>query len=196
MSVGASPEHAPTRGTHLPGEIGIWIFVCGDLLVFTLFFVLIALGNRDQPALFALSRAHLDMRLGLLNTVLLLTASWLVAAGVGDARSDHDARAKAKFAMAIGCAFGFIADKATEWSALLGAGRSPATNDFFMYYFVFCGIHLFHVVLGILFLGAMIRACARGVRDGGRDRLIESGGVFWHLVDLLWIVLFALLYLI
>jgi len=196
MVEGTSPQPAVGHTTHLPGEIGIWIFVCGDLMVFTLFFVLIALGNRDQAALFAQSRALLDVRLGLLNTLLLLTGSWLVAAGVGDARNDQDARARVKFAFAIGCALGFIADKAIEWSALLGAGKTPATNDFYMYYYVFCGIHLFHVVLAILFLGAMIRACARGVRDAGRDRLVESGGVFWHLVDLLWIVLFALLYLI
>jgi nitric oxide reductase NorE protein len=184
------------RAPRVPGEAGIWIFVGGDLAVFTLFFVLIALGQREHPALFAHSRAALNLRLGLANTLLLLTGSWAVAGGVGHARRGRDRAARRCLLLGIACGLGFVANKAIEWSALIGAGTTPATNDFFSVYFVFTGIHLFHVLLGCAVLAIMARACEQSEPSPPRDRLIESGGVFWHLVDLLWIVLFALLYLL
>lgn len=184
---------APPR---IPGEPGIWIFIAGDLMVFTLFFVLIALGNGDEAAVYARGRAGLDVGLGVANTLLLLTGSWLVASGVEAARNRFDRAAGRYFLGGALCGLGFIANKFIEWSHLVAQGFSPQSDDFHMVFFVFTGIHLFHVALGTIYMIVLSRACAKRAGGPERDRFVECGGLFWHLVDLLWIVLFALLYLI
>lgn len=194
----ATGEAARADGTprEVPGEIGIWMLIGGDLLVFTLFFVLIVTGNIAQPQVFADARSSLDIGLGVVNTLLLLTGSYCVAIGVEYARRGRDLPAQRLFALAILSGLGFIANKIVEWSHKIGAGITPETNDFYMLFFVFTGIHLIHVVLGTIFLAVMLRACRRQPAGPSRDLMIEIGGLFWHLVDLLWIILFALLYLI
>jgi nitric oxide reductase NorE protein len=186
----------PPVARHLPGEAGIWIFVAGDLLVFSVFFVLIALGARDETRVFQHSRATLDLWIGVANTVLLLTGSWLVATGVEKCRKDHAPDDSRYFTLAALCGLLFGIDKIIEWTRKIDAGLTPATNDFYMYFFVFTSIHLLHVVIGIAVL-MVLRAVARRPVLARRDiRTLESGATFWHLVDLLWVFLFALLYLL
>jgi nitric oxide reductase NorE protein len=72
----------------------------------------------------------------------------------------------------------------------------PLTNDFFMYFFIFTGIHLLHVVVGVVVLIFLLKVSQRPTLNSRDVRTLESGGIFWHLVDLLWIMLFALLYLL
>lgn len=183
-------------GTRVPGELGIWFFVGGDLIVFSVFFILIALGSHDQAEVFAPSRARLDVWIGVANTLLLLTGSWFVAMGVESCRQARQPVATRYFSLAALCGLGFAANKVFEWSRKIGAGITPATNDFFMYFFIFTGIHLLHVLVGTGVL-LMIRSVSRQPVMGPRQiRTIESGAIFWHLVDLLWIALFALFYLI
>lgn len=187
---------SPAAATRIPGEPGIWLFVAGDLIVFSTFFILIALGQREQSALFFQSRAQLDLGAGLFNTLLLLTGSWCVALGVQRCRNAVVGTASRFFSLGILCGLGFVANKGLEWKAKFAQGISPKTNDFFMYYFVFTGIHLLHVLAGIGVL-CMIRSLSQhSVLNARQMRTLESGATFWHLVDLLWIVLFALLYLL
>ncbi|TVT70588.1 MAG: cytochrome c oxidase subunit 3 family protein [Denitromonas halophila] len=184
-----------TKG-RIPGEIGIWLFVMGDLMVFSVFFILIAIGQKEHAALFNASRAQFDMWVGVFNTFLLLTGSWFVAIGVARCRAGLSAGGARNFTLGILCGVGFVANKAVEWGGKISDGLSPATNDFYMFFFVFTGIHLLHVLVGLVVLFVVRSASCRptiGVRE---LRTIESGAVFWHLVDLLWVVLFALLYLL
>lgn len=189
------PAPAPPKN-HVPGEVGIWLFVAGDLLVFGVFFVVIALGHVEQPEVFAQSRASLDMWVGVLNTLLLLTASWFVAVGVAKCRSTGERVASHYFSLAILCGVLFAANKIYEWGGKISSGITPATNDFYMLFFIFTGIHLLHVVVGIGVLLLMRSVSRRPDLARGDIRTIESGATFWHLVDLLWIVLFALFYLL
>lgn len=180
---------------HLPGEEGVWVFIFGDLLVFTAFFITYAVSRSDEPGLFAASQDLLDRKLGLLNTLLLLTSSWFVALGVHAVRR-QDRRARTLLACGIACGIGFVAVKAFEYAAKIGAGITLNTNGFFIFYYMFTGIHLIHVLLG---LGVLIYIFTRFERSGrwpGGMTLLESGTAFWHMVDLLWVVLFALLYLL
>ncbi|WP_114970554.1 cytochrome c oxidase subunit 3 [Rhodoferax ferrireducens] len=189
----AAGHHATTR---IPGELGIWMFVAGDLIVFSVFFILIALGQKEKSDLFLQSRVQLDLGAGLLNTLLLLTGSWFVAIGVQRCRTGLSATASRFFSLGILCGVGFVANKGLEWNAKFAHGINPATNYFFMYFFVFTGIHLLHVLVGIGVL-FMLRSVSRNpLMNARRIRTLESGATFWHLVDLLWIVLFALLYLL
>lgn len=196
----ANTDNVKAGKPRIPGELGVWMFVAGDLIVFSLFFVLITLGQSEQAEIFSQSRATLDLEAGVLNTVLLLTGSWFAAIGVDKAREQATGNGSGNgsgyFSLAILCGLGFVANKAVEWSDKISAGLNPATNDFYMYFFVFTGIHLLHVIVGLGVL-VLIRAVSRRHPISPSDiRTIESGAIFWHLVDLLWIVLFALLYLL
>ncbi len=181
---------------HIPGEIGIWLFVAGDLLVVAVLFIVIALGHVDQPQVFAEARTTLDMWVGVLNTLLLLTGSWFVAVGVDKSRTTGKPVASHYFSLAILCGVAFAVNKTFEWGGKISAGFTPATNDFYMYFFIFTGIHLLHVIVGIGVL-LLVRSVSRRPALTRRDvATMESGATFWHLVDLLWIVLFALFYLL
>ena len=200
-------NHTPDAGTFankspvkpavkIPGELGIWLFVAGDLIVFAVFFIVIALGHKEQANIFAQSRAALDLWVGVLNTLLLLTGSWFVAVAVDKCRLKHHQAVSRCFTLSILCGLSFVANKSFEWGNKIKAGITPETNDFYMYFFVFTGIHLLHVLIGIGIL-FIIRSVSRRPTLRERDiRTLENGATFWHLVDLLWVVLFALLYLL
>jgi nitric oxide reductase NorE protein len=90
--------------------------------------------------------------------------------------------------------FGF--DKILEYGGHLRAGITPATNNFFTYYYLFTGIHALHLFISICFLARMLQLSLKDVPTAEDVRFIECGASFWHLVDLLWIALFAILYLL
>ncbi len=184
------------RQSRIPGELGIWFFIAGDLMVFAVFFILIALGQREQSEVFSQSRLQLDLWVGISNTLLLLTSSWFVAMGVEKAKAEGSANLKRYFTLAILCGFAFVANKSIEWGGKINAGLSPMSNDFYMYFFMFTGIHLLHVLVGIGVLFLIRNTSRNQPLTPAQIRTIESGGLFWHLVDLLWIALFALLYLL
>ncbi|TVO63503.1 cytochrome c oxidase subunit 3 [Denitromonas ohlonensis] len=195
MRSAASPAVRPARD-HIPGEIGIWLFVAGDLLVFSAFFIVIALGYKTQIELFTQARATLDMWVGVLNTLFLLTGSWFVAKGVESCRETHGVSSHRYFALGILCGVLFVANKSFEWGLKISAGITPLTNDFFMYFFVFTGIHLVHVVVGLGVLLVARGVSRRPVLRAKDIRTVESAATFWHLIDLLWIVLFSMFYLL
>jgi nitric oxide reductase NorE protein len=191
----ATPGLKP-REKHVPGEVGIWLFVAGDLIVFAVFFIVIALGHVQQPEVFSQARNSLDMWVGVLNTLLLLTGSWFVAMGVDKCRTTRKPVVGGYFSLAILCGLAFAVNKSFEWGGKISAGFTPESNDFYMYFFIFTGIHLLHVIVGIGVL-LLVRSVSRRPSLSRRDiATMESGATFWHLVDLLWIVLFALFYLL
>jgi nitric oxide reductase NorE protein len=182
----------------MPGETGIWVVVCGDLLLFSLFFIVLLVYRADEELLFLTSQRSLDQFTGTLNTLLLLSSSLFVAMAVQTARAAPGKNRLAAAYLATGGALGlcFVVVKGFEWSARFSANQTISTNDFFMFYFMYTGIHLVHVLLGLLVLTLMFLAVRRPTLDPATVRLLECGGVFWHLVDLLWVILFALFYLL
>ena len=196
MTIRPMTEPHSSSNTRIPGEAGIWAFVTGDLLVFSVFFVLIAVGQAQQPEVFAASRARLDLWVGVVNTLLLLTGSWFVAMGVERCRTDGARNDGRDFALAILCGLGFVANKLFEWGHRIRDGLSPLTDDFYTYFFIFTGIHLLHVLVGLTVLCFLRAVSRRSALTRADLRTLESGAIFWHLVDLLWVMLFALLYLL
>lgn len=181
---------------HVPGEEGLWVFIGGDLVVFAAFFITFAVYWRQDSALFQASSALLDKRIGLTNTLLLLTSSWFVAQAVAAVRAGAGHRARSLLVGAIALGSGFVVLKGFEYHAKIAAGITLNTNGFFILYYMYTAIHLLHVVIG---LGALAFIITRFQPDGslkGGVALVEGGGAFWHLVDLLWLALFALLYLL
>ncbi len=170
--------------------------IFGDLLVFSVMFLSFVYQRREDPIAFQASAARLNQAYGLLNTVLLLTSSWFVALGIQAARRDDGRRAARAFRLATACALGFSAVKLLEYAEKVRADIVINSNDFYMYYFVLTGIHFMHVLIGLGVLTFMARHAAAGGIDARKLGHLESGASFWHLVDLLWIALFALLYLL
>ncbi len=179
----------------MPGEPGIWMFIFGDMLVFSLFFVTYAFYRAQDVDLFVASQAHLNQRFGVLNTFFMLTSSWFVATAVQSARRNRRGMSAACFASGFACGLGFAVVKLFEYGEKIRAGITPATNDFYMYYYVFTGIHFMHVLIGMGVLAYLARYAWTQDADAARIKNLESGASFWHVVDLLWIVLFALFYL-
>lgn len=196
MSDTARAASAPpsAEGRQIPGEPGIWVLALGDLVVFALFFGAIVVFRGEHTEVFARSQHQLHHTLGMVNTILLVTGSLLVALGIKAARAG--APATRVIVLALVCGTSFIVVKAGEYTSLVRDGHTPEQNDFFMYYFVFTGIHLMHLVVGLGALVFIIHLARRPVRTEQQTKLMESCGVYWHLVDVLWLGLFALLYLV
>jgi nitric oxide reductase NorE protein len=176
------------------GETGIWLVVFGDLVLFGLFFGMCAHGYYLDPSRFRADQSLLDRDIGLVNTLLLLTSSLFVALAV-DAARNQGQRIAGYFCTGVACGLGFVAIKSVEWAVKFQAGIGVSSSDFFMYFFTLCGIHLAHVVVGLIVLTIMWRHCQRQPLDRNVP-MLESGAIFWHLVDVLWVMLFALLYLV
>jgi nitric oxide reductase NorE protein len=181
---------------HLPGEEGIWLFIIGDLVMFTALFAIFLYYRTADLQAFRESHRLLNQDLGLANTALMLTSSWCVASAVRAAKLGRVQWVSRLLFGGIVCGIGFGIIKYFEWSAKISAGFSPQSNDFFMFYFTLTGIHLVHVIIGTLVLIFFARFDWSLAAPGGTAlRDLESGASFWHLVDLLWVVLFALVYL-
>jgi nitric oxide reductase NorE protein len=180
----------------VPGETGVWLFIFGDMMVFAACFIVFLVARSADPMLFEQSRNNAKVAFGAINTLLLLTGSWFVVRGVRAIHSGRQDLSPKLFAAAMACGAVFGVNKFIEWGDKLSAGHSPAENDYFMYFFIFTGLHFAHLVVGMVVLGFMLRAVRRPVLTKRHVRNIESGGTYWHLVDLLWVVLFALLYLV
>lgn len=191
----SSPAQAGAK-RHLPGEPGVWVFILGDMMVFALFFCVYLFYRSEDPQTYLAGQAKLNQTFGMLNTLLLLTSSLCVVTAVEAVRAGRTRLAPALFGGAFLCGFGFGVVKFFEYGEKIHAGIGLTTSDFFMYYFVLTGVHFLHVTIG---MGVLIFLWSRSRRpmNGPQDlSLIESGASYWHMVDVLWIVLFPLLYLI
>ncbi|WP_019875136.1 cytochrome c oxidase subunit 3 [Sporichthya polymorpha] len=192
MTLTENPRDVRTdRPAAIPGEPGLWLFMFADMLLFAALFGIVIYVRDDQPAMFAESQATLNQTLGLINTLLLLTGSLFVAMAVHGNRTGAG-RPDRLVLGAIGCGFGFLAIKALEWGSSIADGHTVSTNDFFQAYYMLTGIHLAHVTIGLGLLFAMWRELGR---PQPRRGFLEGSGCYWHLVDLLWVVLFPLIYL-
>lgn len=172
------------------------MFVMGDLLMFTIFFSLYLQAKNKSPLLFDESQAALNPTFGVINTIVLLTSSLFVVLAVQSAHRGLRERMLRFVIMTMACGALFSMLKSIEYRDKFSHGISIVTNEFFMYYFVITGLHMVHLVVGMLILFFFfITNKSSAVIHKDSIRSIESVATFWHLVDLLWIVIFPLLYL-
>lgn len=188
-TIDADPTARPLR-PHLPGDVNMWVFVLGDLVIFGAYFLIFMIYRNQERELFLESQQHLSLTIGVLNTLLLLASSWFIATSVQATRAGDFRRAIRLTLLGGGCGVLFLVIKAYEWATKIAQGHTFPSNDFFMFYYMLTGVHVFHVALGLVFLGVTY-AELRGTR---RVSMVETGATYWHMVDLLWIVIFALLY--
>jgi nitric oxide reductase NorE protein len=186
---------ADIEDPHIPGEAGMWVFIFGDMCLFLIYFSNYLVQRFGQVGPFAASQTLLDQNYGAINTMVLLASSLFVVIGLRAVRNHDTVLGSRMFGLAQLCAIAFIALKAGEWSNKVAHGITLATDTFFQYYFILTGLHLFHVVLGLAVLG-FIRAQARKPKiTAGRMMVVEGGCAWWHMVDLIWMILFPLMYL-
>ena len=186
---------------HLPAEEGLWLFIIGDLFIFSLFFLLLMDYRNQDPLTFFESQATLNQYLGAVNTLLLLTSSWFMALALRSVRYNWLKEAGHLILAALVCGLGFAIVKVIEYGEKFNTDLVPGTDDFYMYYYMFTGVHLFHLLIGmvvLIFIWRKNRAVklTRGFYNEKEIQFFEGGAIYWHLVDLLWIVLFTLIYLV
>ena len=181
------------RTTEVPVEPGFWLLVLGDMTMFAVFFGSFLVEERSAAEVFGAGRGELDQTIGTANTIVLLTGSLVVALGA-KALLEGRARAGSRLLFAgVGCAALFTVLKAVEYLQKLDAGTTPATDTFFTYYFALTGIHLMHVLVATGLIWHVARR-ARGGHTVGRP-WVQAAGVVWHAVDVIWLLLFAVVYL-
>ena len=201
-SVGLGPVLAPESDAlrvliekpRLRGDLGVWLVILLELLTFAILFVSFAFARTREVALFNASQATLNLNTGALNTALLITGSWCVASAVRAVQRNASALGARWLVGALVCGAGFVAVKLTEFAERLATGVDLSTNTFYMFYFFLTGFHFLHVVVGMLALAYLWVKTRRGDYGSHDCHALETGAAFWHMVDLLWIVLFPLVY--
>ncbi len=200
----ASPVTEPADEPEI-GKLGMWVFLASEVLFFGGLFVAYLYGRTHWPQGFALASRRTDVVLGTLNTALLLTSSAIVALAVACAEDERQRRWTAHLLLltaALGLAF--LAIKGVEWHAEWREHLVPGpafaldaagTQQFFALYFVMTGLHGVHMVVGVGVLLVLARGRSRG-RAWAGARQVEVAALYWHFVDVVWIFLYPLLYLV
>lgn len=190
------PEQAAAEAKPLASAPGILTFILADVIVFGVLFLGFMGERSGQLALFDQSSAMLNVELGLLNTLILMTSGLFVVFAVDAARHGNAGLTRRWLLASFVIGGGFGVTKLIEYSDKFAHGISMLSNDFFMFYFVLTGAHFLHFLAGMVILAALWFRAAKTPVDGPLFGWIESGALYWHMVDLLWIVIFPMLYLL
>lgn len=187
-------------------KLGMWLFLFTELFLFGGLFVLYAAYFTKYPGEFVKAGAELSLPIGALNTVLLLISSFLVAASITASRRGGPRTAVALLSGALLMGAGFLVNKVLEWGAKFEHGLGPNSAHmgtlphgeviFYGLYYAITGLHGLHVILGMTLLAICLVLILRGRIAPGRDVMLENCGLYWHLVDLIWIFVFPLFYVV
>lgn len=177
-----------------PGDLAIWIFILAELAVFAIFFAAYAFARMGEVELFTTYQRTLDTRLALINTLALITSSYFVVRAVDRVRSD-DATGCIRWLLGALLLGGvFLGVKSFEYAHLFGEGVSLSSNTFYTFYLSLTFFHFMHVIMGMVILAAVAVKAARGDYSAEQHTGVETGASYWHMVDLVWLILFPLVY--
>ena len=187
-------------------KFGMWLFLFTELILFGGLFILYAVYLARYPQEFVTAGAELDVRFGGGNTLVLLTSSLFVAMSITALRRGAKGLTQGLLAGTVLSAAIFMVNKYFEWSAKIHHGIYPGSEHlkelapgemvFFNIYYVTTGLHGLHVIIGALLILWTMLMIARGKVTAEDWVLLENAGLYWHLVDLIWIFIFPLYYLI
>lgn len=195
MSVTVQKQSPRITGrAYPPGDLALWIFILAELSVFAIFFAAYAFTRANHVELFNTYQATLDRNSALANTLVLLTASYFVVRGVAAIRLDERQLSARWLWAAVGMAGLFLLIKGAEYAHHLSLGINLSTNTFYMFYLSLTFFHFMHVILGMLILVVLAVRTGRGHYGSRNHTDIESGASYWHMVDLVWLILFPLVY--
>lgn len=172
----------------LPGDLMMWVLIVSELLVFGAALIAFLAVRVSDPAGFAADQALLDRTAGAFNTVVLVTSGLCAALAVNARENDDKSRARRWLAAACVLGVVFLLVKGAEYWSKAALGIGVETSPFFTFYFLITGFHAAHVVAGIVILGLV------SAFDSLRN--METAAAFWHMVDLVWVLLFPIIYLL
>ncbi|MFT5118055.1 MAG: nitric oxide reductase NorE protein [Kiritimatiellia bacterium] len=193
---------APDKGfvvtTDSPGNETIWMFILGDMCVFSLFFFYYLYVRNGSLELFQESQTLLNLHYGSMNTLILLASSWFMVIAVIALRKGNFTLCRRFTGLAFLCGVFFSILKVFEYREKMQAGISFDSNDFFIFYYMLTGIHFLHLVLGLCVLAYLwyFALHVKGSPTDDQFTTFEFSAIYWHMVDLLWILIFPLLYLL
>lgn len=189
-------DRTAPRETRLPGDVAIWIFIFAELLVFGILFISYAFARSQNVELFNSSQLTLDRVAGLINTVMLISSSYFVVRAVEAIKRDRATQSVRWLGLALVMGGLFLLIKMIEFDEKFSAGISLSSNLFYMFYLGMTFFHFMHVILGMLILAFLLVKMQRGGYSAAEHGGVESGASYWHMVDLVWVILFPLVYVI
>lgn len=187
-------------------KFGMWLFIFTELILFGGLFLVYSIFRAQYPVSFHEGSLELSVTIGAINTVVLLFSSMTVAMALTAMQKNNQKMAMIMIGITLFCAAVFMFNKYIEWGAKLHHGLYPGSelmqlldrghHLYFSLYFFMTGLHALHIIIGM----ALLFVCLFKVKSASINNndyvLLENGALYWHLVDLIWIFLFPLMYLI
>lgn len=204
----SSQEHAVAHAHRddIGARMGMWLFLFTELILFGGMFILYSVYRYKYPEAFHLAAKELNTIIGTFNTAILLTSSLSMALSITAVQRKQNALSVFFQMLTIVLALAFMVNKYFEWSAKFHHGIYPGSDTllgkpageivFFGLYYVMTGLHGLHVIIGIVLIAVMMRLTSKGIINNDSYVKLESAGLYWHLVDIIWIFLFPLFYLV
>jgi cytochrome c oxidase subunit III len=204
-------EHTAQHTTHdhydpIGSKLGMWLFIFTEILLFGAMFIVYSVYRYRHPVEFHLANQELNVTIGLINTIILLISSATVAMSISAMQTGNKKHTQLLLVVTLLLALAFLVNKYFEWGAKIHHGIYPGSEFllslsqgdilFFGLYFFMTGLHAIHIIVGMVLLGWVLVRVNQGRVTKERYAFLENGGLYWHLVDLIWIFLFPLFYLI
>jgi cytochrome c oxidase subunit 3 len=187
-------------------KMGMWLFLYTEIMLFGGLFILYAVYYHRYTDQFVENGKDLDLLTGAVNTLILLASSFTMAASITAVRKGLKRAAISLISVSILLGAAFLVNKYFEWGHKFEAGiypgsdlladAAPGKNIFYGLYFVLTGLHGVHIIIGLALLGTCLAMTIAGRIRPERYVLLDNSGLYWHLVDLVWIFLFPLFYLL
>jgi len=188
-------------------KVGMWLFIFTELLLFGGLFIVYSVYRYLNAEDFHLAAKELNTTIGAFNTIILLTSSMTIAMSTTALQKGHLKTAGRLVIITFFIGIGFLVNKYFEWGMKFEHGIWPGSEHmiknmsqgeilFFGLYFVMTGLHAIHIIVGLIIMSFAFRGLKTGKVNINRPSLLENCGLYWHLVDLIWIFLFPLFYLI
>lgn len=197
---------AETHRDDLASKTGMWLFLFTEMLLFGGLFVVYSVYRYRNPEAFHLAADELSVFIGTINTIILLVSSTTIAMSITAIQKKNKNFALLLIGITIFLGLAFLANKYFEWGGHIKEHIYPGSpvlalrgqGDILFYglYFFMTGLHALHIIIGLAFIGVITSKIIRNKIDSENFVLLENSGLYWHLVDLIWIFLFPLFYLI
>lgn len=205
METTATP-HTDVHRDDTASKIGMWLFIFTEILLFGGLFIVYSVYRFRNPVGFHLAHQELSIPIGFINTVILLISSATVAISISAMQNGNKKLTMRMLGLTLLFAVIFLVNKYFEWGAKFEHGMYPGSELmknlshgdmlFFSLYFFMTGLHAIHIIIGMILLSVSLYHVKSGSVNSGDFVLLENSGLYWHLVDLIWIFLFPLFYLI
>ncbi len=179
-----------------PGGILIWMIILVEVLTFTISLIVFAFLRKDAVTVFNQSQALLNIPLGTINTMVLLTSGFFMAEALHKLKIGDNVKSKFYLRITIFLGVTFLALKSFEYISKIEHGIGLSYNTFFTFYWMLTGFHFIHVLFGVLLLSYIYIRIKKGYYTKNNFLDVETSASFWHMCDLIWMLLFPTLYLI